>query len=633
MDFGYAGKILHVDLSSRKVWKESLDEEMARTYVGGRGINARLLWDGVKADTDPLGPENLLVFGAGPLIGTTAPTGSRTSLAFRSPLTNRYAKGSGGGFWGAQLRFAGYDHLVIHGAAETPVYILIDNDRIEIRDAAKLCGLAISATCKAVVAELGMPDLEVAAIGPAGENLVKYANIMLSAGYSIGRGGGGAVMGSKNLKAIAVRGTGSLKIADPARFKEAAKAVHRAVAKDPFAQGLYMFGPSGFVGAWDQMEILPTRNWQQGRIEGVELLTGQTFVEKGYLRARGSCSACTIGCRRNLKITSGRFAGTTCLTIEHEQSTDFGANVGVADTEALIAASGLANELGLDCASTGTTIAWAMESVQRGVLSKKDVDGLDMTWGNADAVIAMIKKIANREGIGDLLAEGLVRASERVGKDSWKWAVVSGGLEHPGMDVRGSKGYALGNAVNPRGGDHCTSAPVAEYGLTPDGIELIKEITGDAQYANPVLYDKRAEIVRWHEDVYVAVDSLGVCTFASLCAVGFTPELMAELYSAGTGIPLDVEDLMTLGWRVVSLERAFNMRDGLDRRDDQVPYRFQHDPVQSGLYKGEVVSPEKFDEMLDEYYTLREWDVATGRPTTATLNKLGLRDVAEALAG
>jgi aldehyde:ferredoxin oxidoreductase len=630
MGNAHAGKILHIDLSSKKIWEEKLDKKLASNYLGARGINAHILWDKVKPGIDPLGPDNVLIFGAGALSGTHAPSSGRTSVTCKSPATNRYLKSSAGGHWGNRLKFAGYDNLVVYGASEKPVYVLVDDNKVEIRDAAHLWGLTVPEADKAIKKELGSSDFETALIGPAGENKVKIAGIMLSVSFAAARGGPGAVMGSKNLKAIAVRGTGVLNLADPDAFNEAALAARKALSEDSGAQGLHAYGTAGIIEGINASGGFASYNFKQGHIDGVEKITGQALVNTGILKARVGCNACGISCHRFSVLSSGKFAPLSVYGPEYENFSALGSGFGVTELEGVLKANKLCNDYGLDTISTGGVIQWAMESVERGVLTTEDVDGLDLTWGNIEAAIEMITKIAYREGFGDLLAEGTKIASERVGQDSYKWAVQARGLEQSRVETRNAKSYALAFAVNPRGPDHLMTECLAEFGLTDEARQLVKEITGDEKYANPYLVEKRGDIVRWHEDCYAVTDCLGFCAFSSTLAYGVNPKNMAQMFSAASGIELTEEEIMFAGRRIITLERAFNMREGFSREDDKLPYRM-YEPIKSGPQKGQVNSHEEIQKLLDDYFTLHEWDIETGCPTRETLKKLGMEDVADQL--
>lgn len=629
MTYAYAGNILHVDLSNKKVWKEELSQELINNYIGARGINARLLWDNVNHDTNPLGPENVLIFGSGVLSGTHAPCSGRLSVAFKSPATNAYFKANGGGYVANELKFAGYDHLVIHGASEKPVYLWINNDNVEIRDAQHLWGLTVTETDKKLKRDLNVERLETIIIGPAGENKVKFASLMSSWGSALGRGGGGAVMGSKNLKVIAIYGTGSLTVYDAEKFNELSLSARKKIQEDGIAQMLGGLGTAAFVEGVNESGALPSYNFTKTHVENAENFSGQALVSKGYLKGRSGCASCAIHCHRFCSIDDGPYAGTSTLGPEYETISSFGNGPGIDNLEAIIKAGQLCNNYGLDVISTGSVIQWVIESVERGVMSKDDVDGMDLKWGAEELVLELIEKIALRKGIGNMLAEGTKIASDQVGKDSYKWAVQARGLEQSRCETRGSMAYALAFCVNSRGPDHLHTECIAEFGMYPEAVALIKKITGDEKYANPTLKEKRAEIVRWHEDNYALADCLGFCAFVNTAANAILEEEMANMYSAATGIKVTAEEAVLVGRRIINLERSFNIREGLRRKDDKLPYRIMNESLnETGASTN---SAEVLNEMLDRYYELHEWDVITGCPTRATLEKLKLNDVADEL--
>lgn len=630
--YAWAGTILHVDLTKGKIWKQPLPKKLGATFLGARGINAKLLWDYIrKPGIDPLSSENVLIFGVGTLTGTTAPSSGRTTITCNGPITNLYLKTNMGGHWGAELKFAGYDHLVLHGASENPVYLWIHNDDIEIGDATHLWGMDVRETDETLKNELGDKGVRIAYVGPAGENLSNIAAVMNSVYHSAARGGVGAVMGSKKLKAIAVRGTGKVTVRNPEKFNETALAVRQAFAK---AGGrLHDHGTAGSLGNVNEKHVLPAYNYKVGHVENVRPLTGQYLIESGYLRRRVGCFSCSVSCHRYCTITEGPYAGTYTGGPEYETLCALGAGTGVFDTEAVIKANELCNITGLDTISTGNVIQWAMESYERGVLTKEDTDGIELKFGNTDALVKLITMIACREGkIGNLLADGVKRAAEKVGKDSWKWAVCnSKGLEQSRVDTRSAKAYALAFAVNPRGPDHLHTETFAEFGLSDDSIALIEKITGDKKWASPYYTEYRPEIVRWHEDCYAATDSLGFCAFTSTACYDVTPMNMAEMFSAATGIEIDEKGIMFIGRRIVTLEKCFNVREGADRKLDDLPWRLMHEPAPTGPAKGTMNSPTELNEMLDKYYRLHEWDLKTSWPYKETLEKLELKYVAEEL--
>jgi aldehyde:ferredoxin oxidoreductase len=632
--YAWKGKILHVDLQKRKIWTDKLDPKVGELFLGARGMNAKFLWDLIKRPgIDPLGPENVLMFGTGTLTGTTAPSSGRTTVTCKGPATNLYLKSNMGGHFGAELKFAGYDHLVVHGVADSPVYIWIQDENVEIKDGSHLWGSDVRQTTDTLARDLGDKEAKICCIGQAGENLVKFAAVMNSVYHAAGRGGAGAVMGSKKLKAIAVRGTQEIELKDPDAFRELALTVRRDLAEDSGAQSLHNYGTSGSLGFANSLHILPTRNFRFNHVEDDTPLTGQNLDEKGYLVRRVGCFGCTISCHRFVQAKHGPYAGTFTGGPEYESFGALGSELEVFDTDYVIKNNELCNIYGLDTISTGLTIAWAMESFERGVLTEKDTEGLDLEFGNAEAVVKVIKDIALRESkLGDLLAEGVKRAADKVGRDSYKWAICnSKGLEQSNVETRSAKAYALAFAVNPRGNDHLHTETFAELGASPEAINLIAKLTGDKKWASPYYVEYRAEIVRWHEDCYAATDSLGFCAFTSTAAYAVNPENMAQLFQLATGIPMNEEKIMSAGKRIVTLEKCFNVREGADRKLDDLPWRLMNEPAPSGPAKGLMNSKKELDGLLDKYYRLHEWDLKTSWPYKETLEKLDLKDVSKQL--
>ena len=624
----FISRILHVDLSTSKTWREERSAADVRQYLGARGGNAHLFWDQSRSGIDPLGPENPLIFGVGTLTGTNTPLSGRTTVTTKSPATNLGLKSNMGGGWGAALRAAGYDHLVIHGASRNPIYLHIADDGVEIRPADSLWGKDVRETTRLLCK--GADHAEVACIGPAGENLVKMAAIMGSTYNAAGRGGAGAVMGSKKLKAIVASGHQPVRAADPARLRELVHQVRQRVAEAAPSRQKYLYGTAASLAAINEMRALPTRNFQRGYFAEANRITGQYLVEQNYLKRRVACFSCPTACHRYTEILQGPYAGTYSGGPEYETLAVLGAGTGSSDTEAILKGNELCNLYGLDTISTGSALQFLMECQQRGVLSPDQTGGLNLEWGNAEAMIGLIRMIAYREGPGALLADGVRQAARILGHDSEKWAVESKGLEQSRVETRSAKAYALAFAVNPRGPDHLHCQPIAEFGFRPAGVELIARLTGDARYANPYTTDKRAEIVVWHEDFYAAGDSLGLCSFATTADFTITPELAAGLCSAMVGEEMSADELLRVGRRILTLEKCFNLREGATRADDRLPWRLMHE--ESPDRQGAINSPEEIDHMLDQYYALHGWDPATSYPTMTTLLELGLDGVAEELA-
>jgi len=621
-------RILNVDLTSNKTWVEEVPREELLRFLGGRGISAKLLYERVPGGVDPLGPENVLIVGPGTLSGTSAPSSGRTSVTCKGPATGLYLKVSVGGHLGAELKYAGYDYLVIQGAAKDPVYLWIDDGEVEIRDARHLWGLGTRETDRLLKEELGDDEIETGLIGPAGENKVLFSCLIFSLYNSASRGGVGAVMGSKNLKAVAVRGTGGLSVAEGDEFFELAALTRRELAQDAGSNTLHRWGTSGSLPALNDMKMLPSYNFNQVRIDDAEKLSGQYLEDQGYLTGRESCFACSTACHRFVRTLEHKFGEVRDSGPELETVMSLGAECGIIDTEAVIKGNQLCNDYGMDVISVGHVISWAMECYEKGLIKGKQADDLDLHFGNVESQLELIRRIAFREGIlGDLLANGTRQAAEEVGGDSWKWAIQAKGLEQSGVDTRMAKSYALAFAVNPRGPDHLMTETFAEFGFTEEARALIKKITGDEKFADPTLVEKRADIVLWHEDCYAATEALGFCVFTSTAAFAVNPQNMSQLFGHALGVEFSEEELMRAGRRTVNLERCFNVREGALRADDTLPWRMMNTPVPEGPQEGMVTDKEMLDQLLDQYYEAHGWDVGTGIPKRETLETLGLLEL------
>lgn len=627
----YPNKILYVDLSAGSIQEEEIAQEDIRDYLGSRGLNARLLWNLTDAGTDPLGPENPLIFGAGTLSGTHAPSSGRTTVTTLSPATNIGLKSSTGGHWGAELKFAGYSILVIKGRAERPVYIWIDGEQVEIRDAAHLWGLDTRRATDRIKEELGDDEIQVSVIGQAGENRVKFASIMFNYYNTAARGGTGAVMGSKNLKAVAVRGSRPLTVAQPELFDKLSLRVRGSLSRDMGSMNLSEYGTAGIVDTVNTIHALPSYNFRESYIEEGYLLGGQHLRTAGYLKRRFACGACGTGCHRYTTVDEGPYRGSNSGGPEFETLSALGSGCGITDTKTVLKGNELCNLYGMDTISAGSVIQWAMECYEKGLLSSADTGGIALEWGSSEALIKMLEDIAYRRDFGDFLANGVKNAAERLGGESWKWAVQAKGLEQSRVEIRMRKGYSLAFAVNPRGPDHLHTECVAESARTPEAKALIVKICGSEEYATPYITDKRADIIRWHEDCYAVTDALGFCAFATTLAYAIGPQEMADLFSAGTGISMTEEEIMKAGRRILTLEKCINVRRGLDRSDDSLPWRVMNEPIASGAKVGMRSSHEEIEKMLDDYYRLHGWDPQTSWPTAETLSLLGLDKMAAEL--
>ncbi len=609
MRFGYHERFLRVDLTEGYVDTFSPEQGLIDEWVGGRGFAAKMMWDLAAPKVDPLLPENVLLLLTGPLTGLGAPC-MRSLLAFKSPLTLTYSDSYHGGFLGAEVKYAGYDGIIITGRAEAPVYLFIEDDAVEIRGASHLWGLDTEELYRALDKEIGQDRFEIACIGPAGENLVRFAMVDCSPHRQSGRGGGGAVMGSKNLKAIVVRGTRRLPAADPRRFRSAVGRAYALLAEAPAAMDFQRFATLSGIADDSEKGILPTYNYQQASFVHAASLLGKEHEKRIWLR-NTACMGCPIACGKMGVIRRGKHAGTICDNVEFETTGTMGSNLGLKRAEDLQYASHLCDVLGLDTMSTGVTIAFATEAHRRGLLSTGDLDGIDLDWGAAGAIHEMIRKIAYREGVGGLLAEGVKRFSERLGGEALRFAMHTKGLETPGYEPRGMPGQALGYATGDRGGDHERSY-VVHYEAR--GVPWL------GQPVDPFARQGKAEIQVFTQNSTAANDTLILCHFAREMG----EDTAIELLSAATGEEWTTEALHTVGERAWNITRLFNLREGFTRADDDLPIRVKEEPLPDPRVKGQRISQEDLDCMLDDYYQLRGWD-RNGVPTEEKLSALGIK--------
>lgn len=624
---GYAGNILEVDLSRNNTSESELDEELVRDYIGGAGFCARILYDEIDPDTDPLGPSNVLIFATGPLTGTLFPQGSRHVIAAKSPLTGIWGEAHAAGHWAAELKFAGYDMVIVRGRADKPVYLWINDGNVEIRDAEDLWGLNTDETDERLEEELGS-GVKQLYIGPAGENLVRFAAVMNDLDRAAARSGLGAVMGSKNLKAIAVRGSQDIPVALPDEYDDLVDRLHQKMLDDPLMQGRVEYGTWGLVDLMNDIGRLPTRNFQTGVFEDADKI-GKERLKQDYLVKARADFACLQRCARFTAISEGSYSYAGGGP-EYEALCGLGSKCGVSDADALMYALHLCNLYGLDVCSCGGTIAWAMECYEKGILTKEDTDGLELTWGNIDAEIELIEKITNREGFGDLLAEGSFRAAEEVGDESKEYVMTVKRQEIAAQDGRAQKSMGLANATAARGADHLYGFPTLDEAGFEDSIRKRygdKYMPEMADRLDPKYKDKMVKI---NEDFGIVVESLGVCKYGTMMPPTFFYPDLAEAIRVTIGMDLSVEDLKEIGERIVNLNRVFNVREGITREEDTLPDRLLDDPSPEGPAEGEVV---EIDEMLDAYYEDRDWRVEDGIPKEEKLQELGLDFTIEDLEG
>lgn len=589
---GWTSRLLRVNLTQGSSKVEDLDPRVLKKFLGGRGLGAYLLYQGVSPQVDPLGPENCLAFCTGPMTGVNVPTGGRSSLSTFSPLSGTLLDSNSGSQFGVRLKWAGYDALVLEGKAERPVWLEISEEGGTVHPAEDLWGLEIPQ----VTNELDTKGAAVICIGPAGENQVRFASIMDGEGKAYGRGGVGAVMGSKNLKAIRAAGKQRPSIAEKEALRFVEYEARKMIAASPrTSQGLPEFGTSVLVNLMNWYGVLPTRNFQQGTFQQAESISGERLRDE-FLSKRGACWSCPIGCKRQTRTTRESGEGP-----EYETIFALGSDLGIDDLEVVIEANYLCNRLGLDTISTGGTIACAMELSERGLLQS------ELRFGGAHLLTATVEDIAYRRGIGQDLAEGSRRLASRYGEPSLAMQVK--GLEMPGYDPRGMQGQGLLYATSNRGACHLR------------GNMLGPELLGSPKMIDRFAVQGKAGILIVLQHTSAVIDSIGMCKFANF-AIG--DEFFARMLSAVTGTHYEVQDLLTAGERIWNLERLYNQKAGLGRADDSLPPRFLEEPLDSGSSAGHVV---ELDQMLAEYYRFRDW-TDEGIATPRKLASLELTELA-----
>jgi aldehyde:ferredoxin oxidoreductase len=574
-------KILEVDLSTNKVKGKDISKKIIQKYIGGKGVGARILFDRLKPRTDALSADNLLIFGTGPLTGLSLSGGEKLAVIYKSPQTNIFGEAYCGGYFAPALKKTGYDFIAIKGIAKKPVYLFVNDDTVEIKKADHVWTKDTFETEKILKEDHGK-IFQVASIGPAGENLVKYACITHAEGFLLGRAGVGTVMGSKKLKAVVVHGTKKIEIKKQQEIEVFKKDLNEKLND----RGILLDGTPETLMLTHYMGALPTRNWTEGEFEGAEQINLDRMKEKIIVKKR-SCQACIVACKNISEVKDGPYAGTHVSGPEYETLFSLGSLCGNSNLESIAKANELCNRLGMDTISAGNVIAFGMECYSKGFLTKKELDDVDLKFGNHEAIITMINKIAYRKGIGDIFAEGVKNASEKI-KGSQTLAVHAKGLELPGYDPRATPEMALSYVTSDRGGCHLRS-----IAYRPDMMEM----------------DGKVEMVKDLEDYYSVCDSMILCRFVTYPVMGpIYWENLAELYSMVTDKSITKDDLVTTGERINNLCRWFNVREGITRKDDYLPNRFSIEPLKKGQYNGNVIKKENFDTMLNEYYKLRKWD-------------------------
>jgi aldehyde:ferredoxin oxidoreductase len=628
--YGCIGKIVRVDLTSHRVVDEKLDVDIARKYFGGRGLGAKILFEELKPGIDPLGPENTLVFAAGPVTGVPFPGNSRYVVMAKSPLTGLWGEANSSGFFGSELKFAGYDAVVVEGKADSPVYLWIHDGEVEIKDAIHLWGKVTGGVQKTIRAEQDDEKIRVASIGPGGENLVRFACVINDLHRAAGRCGMGAVMGSKKLKAVAVRGTRKVEVANKEGFKELLKkAVKESLTRSGWVKSLMNYGTAGDIEVNHATGRLPTQAFRKCTFEGFEKISGQTMT-KTILKKRTACYACPVACIRVVEAKEPYEVDPSYGGPEYETCASFGSLCMNDNLVAIAKANELCNKYSIDTISAGVVIAFAMECYEKKLITKEETGGIDLNWGNYGAVVNLVEKIAKREGVGDILAEGVVRAAEKIGRGADSFALHVKGQELPMHEPRGKKGLGLSYAISNRGACHLQVPHDDDFEdetyLAPE-IGIAKPIAPrDRLYTGP----EKVKLVITGENLYAAYDTLVVCKFTAYPWGGISPTTLVDIVRCVTGWDITPHEMMTVGERAFNLCRAFNVREGITRKDDNLPERVMK-PLPEGMYKGEAFSTETLDRMLDYYYENRGWDVTSGIPTDRKLKELELDYVAEEL--
>ena len=613
---GYAGRILYVDLSTGKTRVSPLNMDYAKKYIGGIGLGMRLWLDNSKQGVKPLSPDNPLILTLGPISGTIFPTGGNGhAFTAKSPATHAIGEAVAHGTFGAELKRAGYDAIILTGKAEKSIYLWIDDDSVQLLDAAHLLGKSPSETEDIIKEDLGDYYVRIAAIGLAGEKLSNIACIINEKTRAAGRTGMGAVMGSKNLKAIAVRGTNDIKPANPDEFIEMVQEFHERM-KGPATQKYRTLGTPENILVHNQLHCMPTRNYNNAHFEDAEKVSGELLNERYIVKIIG-CNSCAMRCEHEAVIPEGPYKGTM-TRMEYETLWALGPYCGINRLDTVVKGMELCNYYGMDAISAGVIVAFTMDCYENGILTKKDLDGIEANFGNSEALIQLLEKIGKREGIGDTLANGVRTAAHKIGKGSEKLAQHIKGLEVTGYDLRCLKTAALGFAVSFRGADHNRHGA---YAFDVKGkVNRLKAEKG------------RGKMVSDMEDTYALIDSLIICKFSRGTYYKGLKD-MAKLYTLVTGIDVTSEELKKSGERINTVARLINIREGLSRKDDTLPWKVMNMPIpDEGPVKGAVVTKKELDLLLDDYYSSRGWTLE-GVPTPTKLKELGMDKLAKIVKG
>ncbi len=619
---GYAGKILRVNLSSNSISIEEPGESFYRMYFGGTGFIAYYLLKEVPKNADPLGPENKIVFALGPLTGQPVAGAGRNSVGAKSPLTGGIGFSEAGGFWGAELKKAGFDAIIIEGKSENPSYLWIVDGKAEIRDRRGIWGKTTGEVEDAIRAELGDKRIRVAQCGIAGENKVRFACVLNDVTHAYGRTGIGAVMGSKNLRAVAVRGTGKVPSADPKGLAELARWMATDNKKN--WQGMKDTGTAGGLASLHLSSALPTKNFQLGQFEGYEKISGQTMRDT-VLVGRDNCYACPIFCKRVVKIVEPYNVDPRYGGPEYETLGSLGSTCCVDDLAAVAKGNELCNSYGIDTISAGVTIGFAMECYEKGLLTKDDLDGLDAKFGNADAMLALLEKIARREGVGDLLAEGSLRSARKIGKGSVDYAMQVKGQEIPMHEPRLKMALGVGYALSPTGADHCHNIHDTAFVKSSTAYEDFGVGGGPIPAAD--LGERKVRILAALLPQRHFGNCVGLCNF-----VGWSNDQILELVRATTGWKSTMVEILAIGERALNLAKCFNLREGFSDSDDILPRRF-YEPFLTGPLTGVAPTHDQVEQAKRSYYEMAGWDPETGIPLRGKMKWLDIEWALDSAVG
>ena len=618
---GFMGKILRVNLTAGTISQEAIPEDKMRKYLGGVGIATSYLYDEVPAGVDPLGVENKLIFMTGLLTGTASASAARYSVVAKSPQTGIWGHGNSGGNFGPMLKRSGYDGIIFEGVSPKPVYLEIIDGKASLKDAGHLWGKSVNET-EAIIEKGADKKPIIASIGQGGENLVRYAAIMNNLHRAVARCGLGAVMGSKKLKAIVCSGKAKIELHDPEMFKKVSKKQIGLLNESMLKVGFEAFGTNMVADMVNARGGYPTMNWQGGVFDQIEEMNGQAMTDKVLVKEL-ACFSCPIACGRGTAIKEGKWAGRSGEGPEYETTNMFGACCGISDMNAVTMANYLCNEYGLDTISAGSTIAFAMECFKKGILTKEMTGGMEINFGDSDIIVELVEKIAKREGVGDLLAEGTKVMSERLGKDSSVFAMNVKGLELPAYDPRAAKICGLGYVTANRGGDHITGFIEA-----PTFIDAPILLVEESSIYDPLdVKPEEAKILVDMEDALTSLDALGGCKFMGAL---LKAEDLVELIKCATGWDdFTVDDFRKSGERIYNLVRVYCNREGIRRKDDTLPERLMKEPLPAGPAEGMVIDMETLEMLKDAYYKFRGWDLTSGIPSSEKLKELGLNELIE----